>query len=256
MIFSKALLMTSGKKQYTLTVVLSPGDATCTLTYNGLAHYATSATVDSGTVISYSISKSPFTPDATGTITMDANKTLTCTGTTGTSYSDVPFTPPILTANGTIGGNAFAVYASSENSPKNYGAWRCFDDASTTYYWQSALTSPVYYTIYNPTPIKISNIHLKNRSSSRRGWTSGSVQGSNDNSNWTNILSSWTNSAVTAGAEWDIAANSSVNYKYNRITFSSYVSGSGLGYPGIIQMTLTSTYQTSTTTYYWTVIVS
>ncbi len=88
-LFVNRLLQASAKIYYTLNVVFTPSDAqsaTCTLTYDGQAHSATSATAEAGTVITYSISDTKY-GSATGTVTMDSDKTLTCTGTTTTVYN-------------------------------------------------------------------------------------------------------------------------------------------------------------------------
>ena len=85
--YSKKLLMADAKVYYTLTVVTDPVSATCTLTYNGLSYTTKSATVEAGTVISYSVYHATY-GTTTGTITMDSDKTLTCNGTYSTSYTD------------------------------------------------------------------------------------------------------------------------------------------------------------------------
>ena len=81
-IFSKSLLLAE-KKQYTLTVSTNPASATCTLTYDGHSYSSKTATVDEGTVISYSVYHSTY-GTTTGNITMDSDKTLTCEGTYST----------------------------------------------------------------------------------------------------------------------------------------------------------------------------
>lgn len=89
MLFVKRLLQAPSKTYYTLNLVFTPLDAqsaTCILTYDGQAHSATSATVEVGTVITYSINSTKYGV-ASGTVTMNADTTLTCTGTTTTVYN-------------------------------------------------------------------------------------------------------------------------------------------------------------------------
>lgn len=69
---------------YTLTVSTNPSNATCTLTYGGSSYSSKSATVASGTVINYSVYHSTY-GTTTGSITMNSNKTLTCTGASSTT---------------------------------------------------------------------------------------------------------------------------------------------------------------------------
>ena len=80
----KLLLATKGTTYYTLTVSTNPSSATCTLSYDGTSYEGKSISVPSGTEISYSIYHSTY-GTTTGTITMDADKTLSCTGTYSTS---------------------------------------------------------------------------------------------------------------------------------------------------------------------------
>ena len=216
---SKSLLML-GKKKYTLTVVLSPGDATCTLTYDGVAHTAISATVNSGTIISYSITKSPY-GTTTGTITMDANKTLTATGTT--IITPVAFSQPYLTSNGTLGGNSFAVASSSGNYP--YYAF----DSNAQHYYQSgnATYAPHYIIVYNPDALKLSsvqfNLYSQNANSAQKDM---SIYGSNTNGNWTLLYSDNVNYATAGTNTATYLVNATSYYKYLKFQTSGTNQGS------------------------------
>lgn len=72
-----------GTKMYTLTVVTSPASATCTLTYDGTSYSTKQVTVKAGTVVSYSVYHSTY-GTTSGSVTMNRDKILTCTGTYNT----------------------------------------------------------------------------------------------------------------------------------------------------------------------------
>lgn len=155
------------------------------------------------------------------------------------------FTQPTLSANGTLGGDSFAVYAS--NNHENYPIWQAFDgNSSTNWLTDSALSSqfPVSVILYNPVAIKVTNIALTNRTSYATYATAGNVYGSNDNSTYT-LISSFTNtSATTAGATWNIDLSSnSEHYKYYKIEFTS-ATFSNSGNFGLAEVNITATYQT------------
>lgn len=123
------------------------------------------------------------------------------------------FVQPILSANGTLGGNSFAVQANQEAnaSPGSPYAYYAFDDNTSTY-WRSGTTTG-WLVFYSPTPIAVKTLT----------WTcfymyptSGTVEASNDNSSWTELCK-WTNSNSTS---FNIVVNSNVDYKYYRINIT------------------------------------
>ena len=257
---SKSLLMSSGKKQYTLTVVLSPGDATCILTYDGVAHSATSATVDSGTVISYSITKSPY-GTTTGTVTMDADKTLTATGTYSTSTVETSWTQPVLSENGTLGGNSMAVASSREPYASTRDVWKAFDGlvTSSSGGWYPAGTGstgiPIILTIYTPENINITNLQFTNAANSNNAPNAFTIYGSNDNSNYTQ-LGSFTNTVQTANATWDVDLSSNTGfYQYYKIEFTQW-NGASIGGRRIMEINITATQGTTSYTYYWQISIT
>ena len=77
-IFSKDLLM-AGEKKCTLTVVTTPSNATCVLTYEGISYNTKSITVPSGTVVNYTINYNSDYNTSSGswTITEDTTKMVT-----------------------------------------------------------------------------------------------------------------------------------------------------------------------------------
>ena len=136
------------------------------------------------------------------------------------------FSQPVLTANGTLGGDTFAVYASNNYDATTYPIWKSFDGDSSTIWFCSA--APVDVTIYNPEQMKIDTIQCQNRSDAANFYfTAGSVYGSNDGITWTS-LADFTNSISGAGADWYISVNSSAFYNYYKVSFSS-ASTTGVG---------------------------
>ena len=142
----------------------------------------------------------------------------------------LPWTQPVLTANGTLGGDSFAVDASSyySGSPE-MPAWKAMDGtgSSSAYSrWQST-ANPSWYVFYNPVPLKITNIQVMNGSSGGDSYVlaTGSVEVSNDGTNWT-LLKNITNSNGTAYSSWDINLSDNTGfYKYYRINCSTLISG-------------------------------
>lgn len=251
-VYSKKLLMKKASvTTYTLTVSLNPASATCTLTYDGVAHTATSATVSAGTIISYSVSHSTY-GTTTGTITMDADKTLTCTGTYSTSETQTSWSSPTISSNGTLGGSSFAVYASS--AAANYPAYYAFD-GTTSNEWSAVRVAdlPIDYIFYSPTAVKVSTIYITN-SASRNYFKSGSVYGSNNNSGYSTLVSSWSNSNSTVLSTWSISVNSSTAYKYYKIVFSTWSSGTYA--PRCAEISASGTKTTTSYTYYWNTSVT
>lgn len=134
-------------------------------------------------------------------------------------YVDTAWTQPVLTANGTMGGNSFACTASSYITV--YYPYFVFASGEPAFAsaWATTTTQSTY-DWYNPEPIKITNIRIKNSIEAIYSITEGSVLGSNDYSTWTTIKS-FTNSTTTALAEWDIDLSDNTGlYKYHRISIT------------------------------------
>lgn len=122
------------------------------------------------------------------------------------------FTQPVLSANGTLGGNSFAVSASGENQSGSnpYRAYEAFDNNASTY-WRCSNTTSGWIQFYNPKPLHVSTLKWGYFYSYPTG---GSVLGSNDGTNF-DTLTTWTNSSA---ADFTITVNSTKAYKYYRIT--------------------------------------
>lgn len=131
------------------------------------------------------------------------------------------FERPNLTANGTMGGDSFAVSASSALSGNE--AWKAVDGSSDNgSLWQSVSNASFgeWFTFYNPTAIKLNSLLLEY--SQGQGYyypKEIKIQGSDDNSSWVD-LTTFTNS--TYSASYNIAVNSSTAYKYHRLLFTNY----------------------------------
>ena len=250
-LFSKELLMS--EKKVTLTVSTNPASATCTLTYDGQSYSAKTATVKKGTVISYSVYHATY-GTKTGTVTMDSDKTLAFEGTYSTSTVETNWSQPVLTSNGTLGGNSFAVAASTEYDV-SAAAYKAFDGYTSGegHYYRSRyvdIGATHTFTFFNPTALKVSNISYLNYGQTIVIPVSGTVYGSNNGSSWTTITT-YTNSVYTAGQSWNINLSGNTNYyKYYKVDFTN---GNSTGYIICMELTVTAKYQQTSYTYYWEV---
>lgn len=71
------------------------------------------------------------------------------------TVTETAWTQPILTSDGTLGGNSFAVQML--NNPTN-PAWQAFNDSADGARITSGASTDSSYTMYNPNPLKISKI--------------------------------------------------------------------------------------------------
>lgn len=129
-------------------------------------------------------------------------------------YTYEDWAQPVLSANGTVGGDSFAVEATTSSS--SYPAYKAFDN--TNGYW-IAQTVSAYITFYNPKPLKVTNLHIKNPNYSDHNYASlaGVIYGSDDNLTWVEIAQ-YTNSVLGNLAEWDIDLSTNTKfYKYHKI---------------------------------------
>ena len=159
-------------------------------------------------------------------------------GTTSEVVSD--FVQPELTANGTIGGAAFAVAADSEVDA-NRPAWKAFDGSevlsnTSTDQWHSGNGQPHWIKFYNPDLLRVSKITIFNGADNvlPLAWE---FQCSDDNSTWT-TLTSGTNTNLTQGSNWDFTVSDSGWHKYYRFyTTTGY--GADSGYLGLTEVEIT-----------------
>lgn len=151
---------------------------------------------------------------------------------------------PNLSANGTLGGNAFAVYPSGTYNPSYYECYKAFTGTvSSSYDCWICNASSGYVIMYNPVPLKISSFNIYNHIGSNATYCvkSGSVQASNDNSTWTTILSSYTNDKFGSTDNWIINVNSPSYYKYYKLNILS----NGASQCYINEIYINATYLTS-----------
>ena len=128
-----------------------------------------------------------------------------------------PWTNPILTSNGTMGGDspacdAYYTYSSS------YNPYRAFDNSTSTD-WRSDYSDNTWITYYTPTPIYITSVVFSFYSTA----AAGRIEGSNDNSSWVTIGSFTGNTSSTLTVE----CSTTTPYKYIRFYRTSTYSGSG-----------------------------
>ena len=132
----------------------------------------------------------------------------------------VAWTQPKLTANGTLGGDAFACSASEETySRKAYGAFNLSVDVFSKEWGTSkGSCNGAYVIFYNPLPLKVSNILVTNtvNGDANRSFPSGTILGSTDGVTYVPICT-FTNSIMATGATWNINVDSKVGYKYHKI---------------------------------------
>lgn len=141
-------------------------------------------------------------------------------------YKYKDWTQPALTANGTLGGNSFAVSSSSNYS--GWPAWEAFDGVLTGYNgWSASSNSyPQHLIFYNPVQLWVKKLTIINIYDANVAFTAGNVYGSNDGSSWT-LITSYTNDNTTSGASWDIVLDRNKTlYKYHKleITKGNFIS--------------------------------
>lgn len=128
---------------------------------------------------------------------------------------------PILTANGTMGGDSFAV-SSNVNSSGSHELWKAFNgNSNNDDRWQSVSTNgTVTFDFYNPQPLKLYSLVLNYGNGESYYYPKEVIiQGSDDGNSWTD-LTTLTNNAYAAS--FNIQVNSSYGYKYHRLKFVSF----------------------------------
>lgn len=110
------------------------------------------------------------------------------------------WTQPVLTSNGTIGVDDFAVWATAERS--SYPAYYAIIGRG----WVSnTSTKPCIYEFYNKTPIGVSNITWKNNNDGNYNITGGQFQCSIDGENWVDLGAFDNNGSANATRRLDIS---------------------------------------------------
>ena len=137
------------------------------------------------------------------------------------------WTQPILTSNGTLGGNSFAVSGVTYGTHRDL--WNMFDNNLNTFYDPSDGPNwyPVVFTVYNPVPLKITQIQYVVNGGYYQ--TQVQVQDSNDNSTWTNL------------GTYNLANGSTQTANITNAQFFKYYKFTGSGYSMVKEVKLTAT---------------
>ena len=150
---------------------------------------------------------------------------------------ETPWTQPVLTSNGTLGGDSFAVQML--NNPVN-PAWQAFNDSADGARITSGANTDSSYTRYNPNPLKISKIVIDATGHNNNEYIkSGNLYGSNNGTNWT-LIKSFSGLSYSAST---ITVNSDTFYKYHKIQPLTFTS---TGYWFMKSITIIATQQTRT----------
>lgn len=139
---------------------------------------------------------------------------------------------PILSSNGVMGGDSFACNQSSYLGTDRL-AWKAFNADNTTYAdsWHSAKGHPAWIEWYNPKPLLISSIQVRNRDSDGSFIKSYTVSYSDDGTTYTSCKTG-TSPNQTAYALWSISIDEANPHKYWRLTCNTS-SGQNNGYTAI-----------------------
>ena len=131
--------------------------------------------------------------------------------TYGQKTTEVSWTRPNLTSNGTMGGSSNACAASSYYSSSYYPYYAFYSSTSNT--WQSNSGNyPHWITYYTPTAVYIDKISILLSSYNQMFYE---IQGSNNNSTWTTLVDDL-NKVNSSGSTIEIPVNSANAYKYIR----------------------------------------
>lgn len=146
-------------------------------------------------------------------------------------YKYTNWTQPVLSSNGALGGNSFAVSFPNGVYSTAYEPYLAFDGNNNTYAIGVGGDNTMPMIIYNPTPLNITNISMVKYSG--YNFTSIGIYGSNNNSTWEQIQTIQTSSGTDFS--WNIS--NSKYYKYYKI---SPLTGTQ-GRFEIIEMNITAT---------------
>lgn len=102
-------------------------------------------------------------------------------------YNPVAWSPPVLTSDGVLGGDQFAVEASYVSS-SNY-AYKAMDANDSTFWQCGTNASGHSFTFYSPVPIRVTGLFFTFYDDSKYGIRRGTFYASNDNINWVELKS-------------------------------------------------------------------
>lgn len=140
------------------------------------------------------------------------------------------WTQPVLTSNGTLGGDSFAVSGygtiGSEHTTRGTSyAYGGFDGVEADATW---LDFNDYYplTMYNPTPICITGFDFVWDTTWGSGTYNGNISASNDNSNWATLYTG----AIASGSANTVTFTNTAKYTYYKISLTSTNASRGVGF--------------------------
>lgn len=150
------------------------------------------------------------------------------------------FEQPVLTSNGIMGGDTFACNQSTYLSEdrKAYKAFNGDNDIYNDNWHSDGSGLPHWIEWYNPIPLKISKLTVRNRDNDGSFPCDYILSYSDDGNTYIDITCG-TSSNQTAYAYWDIFVNATEGHKYWRLTITK-ASGSNLGYVAIQNIAITA----------------
>ena len=157
----------------------------------------------------------------------------------------LPWTQPIITEDGILGGNTFAVgVAPNYNEYKKIYLSFQKDLPANGGGAIAGAGSYRAYIMYNPAPIKITNLHIKNVNGQQP--KGGTVYGSNDGATWIKIKD-YTNTQLASRGEWNLdLSDNNKFYHYYKVDNGTYVISGNSEYAWYLgEITITATQQAS-----------
>ena len=158
--------------------------------------------------------------------------------------AEVDFVQPILSANGTMGGDSFAVAMDSEIDASR-PAWKAFDGDTVLNdaHSEQAHTSsgqPHWLKFYNPSPIKVSSITIFNGAENvlPMVWEF-QYSDTNNDEDWTTLCSG-KNEMLEANGEWSFEVPTDEGHQYYRFYVTEGY-GADSSYFGITEMQIHGT---------------
>ena len=139
------------------------------------------------------------------------------------------WTQPVLTSNGTLGGNSFAVSATSSYN-SSFAAWKALDGKTdTAWICENDITLPTYYTLDMGKNVNVTQLSFVNRVNNGSYMLSpiGTVEIYGTNGDYTDVSTDWvflkryTNTEIESGGEWSIDLSDNKDfYKYYQLRFT------------------------------------
>ena len=149
-------------------------------------------------------------------------------------YGD--WTQPVLSDNGTVGGDQ---YACRVNNSYNSNAYNAFDNNTATAWEAANRTENDWIEFYSPEIIKVSKITFTNRNSYTTVWTKFNVFGSLDGKSYFSLGSYTNNNSATSGV-WSINLSILKNTKYLKIQGNGPLIPDGTARVSIAELDLTA----------------